>query len=89
MEEQILKIEAELLAIQERNKKVEADKAWETSWFRILTIVGITYIIASLVMFLIGIANFYLNALIPTIGYLLSAQSLPVVKRWWINKRLK
>ena len=31
-------IEAELAAIKERNKRVEADKAWETSTFRRLLI---------------------------------------------------
>jgi len=48
-----------------------------------------TYIIASAVMYAIGIANYLLSALIPTIGYFLSTQSLPVIKRWWIKKFFK
>jgi hypothetical protein len=87
MEERILKIEEELRLIRERNGRVEADKAWETSLFRILAIAGITYVIASVVMWLIGSTNFYLNALVPVVGYLLSTQSLPAVKRWWIGRR--
>lgn len=87
MEERILKIESELKLIQERNKKVESDKAWETSLFRILTIVVITYAVASLVMFIIGSPTYYLGALVPVVGYLLSVQSLPRIKKWWLNKR--
>lgn len=43
-----MKIEREIELLQERNRKVEADKAWETSTFRVVTIACITYaIIAS------------------------------------------
>jgi hypothetical protein len=79
----------EIAAIKERNRRVEADKAWERSGFRILSIAAITYIIASVVMYAIGIANYLLSALIPTIGYFLSTQSLPVIKRWWIEHFFK
>jgi hypothetical protein len=82
-------IEKEINLIKERNVKVEVDKAWETSIFRIFLISFVTYVIASFVMYFIGVSNFLLNALIPTIGYLLSAQSLPIVKRWWVNKYFK
>ena len=80
---------AEIIAIKERNRRVETDKAWERSGFRIFTIAAITYIIASVVMYAIGIANYLLSALIPTIGYLLSTQSLPIIKRWWVKKFFK
>ena len=46
--------------IQERNRRVEADKAWETSRLRISVIAGITYIIAACILFTIGIHNFLL-----------------------------
>lgn len=88
MEERIQKIERELEEIKERNKRVEYDKAWETSTFRILLIAAITYVVASIVMWLIGSSAFYLNALVPVVGYLLSTQSLPAVKRLWIGHRL-
>jgi hypothetical protein len=81
-----MEIEQEIVLIKERNKRVEADKAWETSNFRKTLIAVITYVIASFVLYFIGFKNFYLNALIPTIGYLLSAQSIPFIKRWWLEK---
>ncbi len=37
MEEKLQKLEKEVAAIKERNLRVEADKAWETSSFRIFS----------------------------------------------------
>lgn len=82
-------IKKELNLIKERNKKVEADKAWETSTFRIVLISLMTYIITAVVFYFIGVKNFLVSALIPTIGYYLSMQSLPFIKKWWIEKHIK
>lgn len=81
-------MEERLQKIEERNARVEADKAWETSWFRIILISVITYIVASLVLWLIGAENYLLGALIPTVGYFLSTLSIPFLKKWWINNYL-
>jgi hypothetical protein len=89
MEERLQKIETELQIIRERNVRVESDKAWETSGTRVLSIAAITYVVASLVMYLIGTTNYLLNALIPVVGYLLSTQSLPAIKQSWIKKNCK
>ncbi|OHB12506.1 MAG: hypothetical protein A3G46_00935 [Candidatus Zambryskibacteria bacterium RIFCSPLOWO2_12_FULL_39_16] len=89
MEEKIQKIEKEISVIKERNLRVEADKAWETSNFRIFSITLITYIVASFVLYFIGAKNFLLSALVPTAGYFLSVQSLPAIKRWWIENFLR
>ena len=86
MDERVTEIEKQLKVIQERNARVEADKAWETSAFRRITIALVTYVIASIVLYTIGVSNFYLSAIIPTIGYLLSTLSLPFIKKWWITK---
>lgn len=79
-------IQQELEQIKQRNAKVEADKAWETSWVRIGSVALITYLVAMLVMRALQVQQFWLQALIPTIGYILSTQSLPVIKRWWIDR---
>jgi len=84
-----LQIEKDLVEIKRRNKRVEADKAWETSGARALFIIVITYIIASLVMWVIGVQEYWLGALIPTVGFYLSTLSLPIIKRWWIKKYVK
>ncbi len=75
----------EIEVLKERNARVEADKAWETSSFRVFCIVVVTYMIAALVMVMIGVSNYLTNALIPTIGYFLSTLSLPFVKNWWVK----
>lgn len=77
-----------LKVLQERNRRVEADKAWETSVFRKALISLITYVVASVVLYSIGVENFYVSALIPTLGFLLSTLSLPPIKAWWIRNRM-
>ncbi len=82
-------LKKEIDLIKERNKKVEADKAWETSIFRVVSIVVMTYIVTAVVFYFIGVNNFLLNALIPTLGFYLSTQSLPFIKKWWVEKIYK
>jgi hypothetical protein len=82
-------IEHELLAIKERNKRVEADKAWETSLFRKLLILVTTYLVASLALFATGAPNFHIGAIIPTLGFFLSTLTFPIFKKWWISRHLK
>lgn len=77
-------LEQELQKLKERNKRVEADKAWETSLFRKVAILVTTYLVASLAMFVIGVQNFFMNAIIPTLGFFLSTLTFPFFKKWWI-----
>lgn len=86
---EIGELKREIDLIKERNKRVEMDKAWETSSWRIFFICVMTYIIVAVVFYFIGIKNFLLNALIPTIGFYLSTQSLPFLKKWWAAKIYK
>ncbi len=81
-------IEQELAQIKERNKRVEAEKAWEKSFSRIGAIMLITYIVACAALYAIGNDNPLRNALIPVLGFLLSTQSIPFLKQWWIKRRL-
>lgn len=81
-----LKVEIE--RIKERNERVEVDKAWETSVTRMAVLAVSTYVVAALTLWTIGNDGPFVNALIPTIGFLLSVQSLPLVKRWWVKRHL-
>lgn len=76
----------EISKIKERNKRVEADKAWETSLFRRVTIALMTYAIVVLFLWQINAPNYWLNAIIPTGAFILSTLTLPFIKRWWIKK---
>lgn len=71
--------------IQERNARVEADKAWETSKTRRCLIAVMTYVIAFFYMYVLGVQYAALNALIPTGGFLLSTLSLRIAKKYWLE----
>ena len=89
MEEKIKNLEKEIEIIKQRNAKVEADKAWEVSYFRVFLISAVIYIVAVKFLYFIGTENYFLNALVPTMGYFLSVQSLPFIKKWWIKNFIK
>ncbi len=80
-------IQKEIEGIKERNKRVEADKAWEISWTRRFVIAAVTYVIAGVWLEVINDSMPWLKAFIPTGGFVLSLVSLPVIKTWWIKRR--
>lgn len=81
-------IQSELSLIKERNKRVELDKAWETSWIRRIVIIFFTYVVAGIWLLVIDNNHPWLNAFVPTGGYVLSTLSLPFIKKKWL-KNLK
>ena len=83
----LAKIEAELAAIQVRNFRVAADKGWEVSGYRRLTIGAITYFVAAVLLRLLGSEDFLTNAMVPAAGYILSTMTLPWAKQRWIARR--
>ena len=80
-------IERRIAAIEERNRRVEAEKAWEVSLFRLVSIASMTYLTAFLVLFSMNAAKPFLSALIPAVGFMLSVQTLPTIRRRWIQSR--
>ncbi len=71
--------------IIERNARVEADKAWETSRTRKACIVLVTYLLATLLMWMSGVEKPWLGALVPSLGYFLSTLSLSALKNFWMR----
>jgi hypothetical protein len=76
-------IEERVGKIENRNIKVELDKAWETSWSRKILIAVFTYLAISLYFLIVGISNPWLNAIVPTVGFLLSTLTLSFFKNIW------
>ena len=74
----------EISSIKERNERVEADKAWETSRTRRAIIALATYIIIVIVLRMINAPRPWVSALVPAVGYILSTLTLPFFKRWWL-----
>lgn len=77
-------LENEIAKIKERNKKVELDKSWETSWIRRICICVLTYIVVVIYSHLINeISNIWLSSLVPVIGFTLSTVSLKLIRNIW------
>ena len=77
-------LENEIKKIQERNQRVELDKAWETSWIRRICICVLTYLVVIVYSLLIAkISNVWLTSLVPVIGFTLSTLSLKIVRKIW------
>lgn len=82
MDNNELKMEIE--KIKERNKKVEVDKAWETSFVRRLCICILTYIVVVVYSIITkNVTNIWISSLVPVIGFTLSTLSLKVVRKMW------
>ena len=76
-------LERRAAKIEERNKSVELNKAWETSYTRRGLIILFTYLsIALYLKFIVGI-NPWINAIVPSLGFLLSTLTLPWFKKQW------
>ncbi len=61
-------LEKEIENIKERNKKVELDKSWETSWTRKICIMILTYIVVIIYSYVIRkYDNILLSSLVPVI----------------------
>ncbi|MBI2356879.1 hypothetical protein HYV12_02405 [Candidatus Dojkabacteria bacterium] len=80
-------IEERVLKIEERNRRVELDKEWETSLARKVLIAILTYIVITLFFLVTQNSSPFLNAIIPTLGFLLSTLSLNYAKKLWIQNR--
>ncbi len=68
-----------------RNKRVEADKAWETSLTRRGLIAVVTYLVVGFYLHLLNVDHAWLHALVPPMAYVLSTLSLGLVKSFWIE----
>lgn len=76
-------LSVEIDQIKLRNKSVETDKAWETSWTRRAILAGLTYLAIGFYLQAIEIENAWLNAIVPAIGFMLSTLTLPFFKKMW------
>ena len=82
-----MNIEQELENIKKRNKRVEWDKSWETSWTRKICIMILTYLIVVIYSYLIKqYDNILLSSLVPVIGFALSTLSLKYIRKVWERK---
>jgi len=81
--------EKRLIAIEQRNKKVELDKAWETSWFRRAIVAVLTYLAIVLFFYFAQLPKPFINSTVPALGFVLSTLSLPFFKKLWLKYVVK
>lgn len=82
-------IERRLRLIEERNKKVELDKAWETSLSRRVIVAILTYIIVVLFFIFASLPRPFINSIVPAAAFILSNMSLPYFKVLWTRNKAK
>ena len=87
MNNDIKELEKRISNIEKRNKKVEGDKAWETSTLRKLLIIVLTYIFAVLYLKIADTTNPFFGAVVPCVGFFLSTQTLNIIKKNWLSRR--
>lgn len=78
-------LEKEIELIKQRNKRVETEKSWETSWTRKFMIAILTYTVISVLFIFLGTPNPLKNAVVPSIAFILSTLSGPFVKKMWLK----
>ena len=79
--------EQRLRNVEERNFRVEADKAWETSWTRRFFIALFTYLAIGLYLWAIEVARPWINAIVPTVGFVFSTLTMPFFKKQWLKRK--
>lgn len=78
-------IQKQIDELKARNKRVEADKARETSWARKIIITVFTYAVVVIFFYTAELPKPRINALVPTLWFILSTLGFWVFK----NLRLK
>jgi hypothetical protein len=80
-------LEERITALEERNARVEANKARETSRARRGAIAFLTYLVIVIFFFAADLPQPRINAIVPTVGFVLSTLSLSVLRRRWMGRK--
>lgn len=80
-------LEERVKNIEERNRRVEIDKAWEISYTRRLLLIVFTYLAIGFYLQAINVTNPWMNAIVPSVAFMLSTLTLPFFKRIWVNRK--
>ena len=86
---QLKELKKEIENIKTRNKRVEADKAWETSWTRRIMITILTYIVIVIFFYVANLPKPFVNSIIPALAFLVSTLTLSLIKKLWLKKQSK
>lgn len=73
--------------LEARNKRVEADKAWEVSWTRRISIMVLTYLVVVSYLHFVVKVDPWINAVVPVVGFFLSTLTIGLLKKLWTRSR--
>lgn len=79
-------LEQRIQKIEDRNEKVETDKAWEISWMRRIILAVFTYLIVGLFLWTIKVSRPWINAVVPSLGFIISTLVMPFFKKIWLRR---
>ncbi len=78
-------IEDQLAKLEFKCKSNDLNYAWNNSWFRRIMTAVLTYLVV-LLFFVVGqLPRPLINALIPTVGFILSTLTIGYFKKIWIK----
>ncbi len=80
-----MNVEQEIKKINERNVRVELDKAWETSWTRRLIVASLTYAVVVCFFVFANLPDPFVNSIVPALAFVLSNLALPLFKKIWLK----
>jgi uncharacterized ion transporter superfamily protein YfcC len=78
-------LQTEVNKIKQRNNRVEGDKAWETSLTRKGVIAILTYAVIVIFFYAAQLPDPFINAIVPTVGFVLSTLTIPLAKKLWMK----
>ncbi|MFZ5390727.1 MAG: hypothetical protein ACOZAJ_00405 [Patescibacteria group bacterium] len=80
-----MNLEDRISIIENRNLKVEQDKAWEVSWTRRILLTAFTYLAVSVYLQSINVPRPWLNGLVPAAAFVISTFTMPWFKKLWLK----
>ncbi|MBN1157283.1 hypothetical protein JXA85_06690 [Candidatus Woesearchaeota archaeon] len=81
----IKELKKEIAEIKERNRRVELDKAWETSWARRAIVGVLTYAVIVVFFYFAGLPEPFLNSIVPALAFMFSTLSLSLFRNFWMK----
>ena len=80
-----MNLRLEIKKINERNKRVELNKAWETIFTRKLLIFVLTYLVIVVFFIFAGLEKAFINSIVPAVAFVLSTLTIPFFKKKWLR----
>ncbi|MEK7496793.1 MAG: hypothetical protein AAB657_02705 [Patescibacteria group bacterium] len=81
----IEELQKQIEEILVRNQRVELDKKWEVSWTRKLIVLILTYFVIVVFFIISKLPEPFLNAVVPSVAFIISTLTVSIIKKWWLK----